>query len=312
MEQPKLPDQELERKSNNEEIVCKRSFIKNGVALSAALAIGGLTLKTTWEEHFDEKAWVENLEQTLTEEEIIEMKKLEIKLGENFSRWYVLKIIEGDRTAFTNRDREVSTPVFTGFDQIENLEDDIEDTISEGELAFPKGWINGEIDEVIFTIDKESPLDFKVSGLHSRNFWGKTEIYFWPSAFGKGKEEDTVDLYNGTLAHELAHANDWTTDSGLNLLERYRLLDSVYESMKKYYSERKADYVEYSESFRNGTPEGEFTAVKEYWAETCALYFCNPQSLKDERPEDYKLVDDFVKKHEPEYDVFERVSRLYK
>src|SRR3989344_351136 len=110
------------------------------------------------------------------------------------------------------------------------------------------------------------------------------------------------DFNTMVIYHELGHVNDWESDMDLNIVEREELLCEVYKRMNSATAFTRQD--KYHESFVDGTKEGLYNAAKEYWADICAEYFWNPKFCQNSYPEDFKLVDKFVKKNDPTYNVF--------
>ena len=46
--------------------------------------------------------------------------------------------------------------------------------------------------------------------------------------------------------------------------------------------------------------------AREYWAQICAEYFESPKMFLENHPKDFQLVDTYVKKKDPSFDVFSK------
>ncbi len=159
---------------------------------------------------------------------------------------------------------------------------------TENYFMYPKGWINGEVGVVEYKDERKGNV-----GAIYNEYFGHSRIIIYSNG-------QTESIGKGILEHELGHANDWETDMDLNILERQQLLLSIHGRLMapdRYQSD-------YYNSFNDGTKEGLYRSVQEYWAEICGEYFTNPQSFLEKHPVDFALVDEYVRKNDPSFDIF--------
>jgi len=228
-------------------------------------------------------------------------------------------IKDGDGKAFVERysgDKEETT--FEGFESIGIQEETIEALFEPGEF-FPANWIEGEVNSVEY-IDQyvyadgedkgsERYLGREKIGEHSDSEEGSSIRFYKNSGFeniGSDREKKILSLrYH--MIHESAHANDWQTDKDFNLAERAELLLSVLERMESDNSfksyQKKSNGGNYWEGFIDGTGSGKYGAAKEYWAEICTAYFLEPESMKDEYPKDFELVNKVIQSQDPGFNA---------
>jgi hypothetical protein len=69
----------------------------------------------------------------------------------------------------------------------------------------------------------------------------------------------------------------------------------------------KSEYLLYLHGYQQGGSKfGLFMAASEYWAQICSEYFTNPEGFLKNHPNDFKLVDTYVKKNDPSFDIFSK------
>ena len=163
--------------------------------------------------------------------------------------------------------------------------------------GFPSSWIKGKISKI--TIHHEN-LGPKVSVVRSGDSIGvfhanNDSIDIFGAAVGK----ENLRLFDKTLAHEMAHGNDWIRNSSLSFSERIDLLAKIASriiSEDRYIS----TYVELV-----GVKDQETTQsarCEEYFAEIAAAYFNNPMEL---HYKDFLIIHNLVLKDNPRFDIDE-------
>jgi hypothetical protein len=239
----------------------------------------------------DMNLYRESVVATLSGEDLKIKNERDTQIEAIFGEQAVKSIFFGDMQAHFERQTGTRLePEIVGFDEAT-----AKYGITENYLLYPKGWINGEFGSVEF-IDKKHK---KKAGDFTR-FLGSQSVLIYRNTEDREYDSVVAPIQKGVFEHEFAHANDWDTDMDLNILERQQLLLSVHGRLTV--SDRyQSDY--YS-SFIDGTPEGLYKSAKEYWAEICGEYFTNPQSFLEKYPVDFALVDEYVKKNDPSFDIF--------
>lgn len=156
--------------------------------------------------------------------------------------------------------------------------------------TYPKNWVDTEVDSIIF---EDYDTKGRAAATATRKLEGPTTIVFYKDA---GK---MLGQLNEIFSHESGHANDWKSDNTLSIEERKKLL---IEITKRYFTGKNIYHSDYVESIKNEDTHSEnYRKVTEYWAEICEEYFDNPQWLKENHPEDYKIVDQYVKKQDRKF-----------
>ncbi|MFH1236475.1 MAG: hypothetical protein V1685_06100, partial [Parcubacteria group bacterium] len=90
-------------------------------------------------------------------------------------------------------------------------------------------------------------------------------------------------------------------DNNLTVDQRLTLFAEV---TRRFTEGRNLYQSEYVESINNPDAiENLNIKVSEYWAEICAAYFTEPEKMKSNNPEDFALVDRWVKLQDPGYDT---------
>lgn len=119
-------------------------------------------------------------------------------------------------------------------------------------------------------------------------------IFYKPAQNSEGEEIVSA------LGHELAHANSWDADNEMTAMDRANLILQVHELMES--SEHlKSSVVEHINE--KNPKKNSYDKVYEYWAVICEEYFAHPEQLKKWYVKEYELVDIFVKKTDPTFDV---------
>ncbi|MEK7501697.1 MAG: hypothetical protein AAB629_02115 [Patescibacteria group bacterium] len=285
---------------------CFKNWGKLGL-LTGAIFVG-IELKKEYDEH--DLEWMENVVQTLSAVELKEKDVKMEKIRSVFGEKAVFLIESGDRLAFLERTKPRSSPRIIGFIE-HGWINHTKYSFTEEHLLYPKNWINGEVSAIEFT-DKLLEINDKhtkggeldSSSLISRALFGKSPVMsIYRNRKKTGSREKIAPFSERIIAHEFGHANDWENDMDLNIADRQDLLLRVYERMTSG-NPFKRDNDKYHETFIDGTQNGMYIATIEYWAEICGGFFENPKSFLDRFPEDFKLVNDYVKKNDPTFDIF--------
>lgn len=166
--------------------------------------------------------------------------------------------------------------------------------------TLPRGFVAGEIVSIRFR-DERMPVG-ETYGLPKSEAAGTAEsvmvaegtiITFWKGMKGASSEE----IWNGTILHEVAHANDWETDRNLDADERKDLKRRVLERVQAGDRHRSS----YVESINNPIPQMELEIkAKEYWGEIVEAWLSG--ELQDPSSPDFALVQEYVAKNDPGFD----------
>lgn len=166
--------------------------------------------------------------------------------------------------------------------------------------TLPESFVDGEVASIGFTDEKFEMHESYGAELQESQGAGtaaggtraeRTVITFWKGMKGHPSEQ----IWNGTLLHEVAHANDWDTDDQMEPAERTELKANVVarvQSEDRY----RSPYVE-AISNPDAAKELDIKA-KEYWGEIVEAY------LKGEAlpTDDEALVKGFIAKSDPAFD----------
>ncbi|PJE75717.1 hypothetical protein COV04_03340 [Candidatus Uhrbacteria bacterium CG10_big_fil_rev_8_21_14_0_10_48_11] len=176
----------------------------------------------------------------LPEEEREAIRQLQAKLQERFGAKTIEQIFIWDNIAFGERRTESpptnEVPIYG--DAFKKMPVDVQQLFTELPEVFPKSWLQDEIDGIYF-IDKPGKQTVwdgeiaQVSAEFTTNFVDRNEalqkflVYQLSPGISHATPEACNSTFRQTIAHELAHANDWLTDRALTLLERYEMLDQI-------------------------------------------------------------------------------------
>jgi len=162
------------------------------------------------------------------------------------------------------------------------------------EKTFPKNWFTGEVSAISFSgKTQELPANYGIKSEAWADFNRNTKkVTFYELA-----RRQRISANMECLAHEAGHANDWGTDNEASFDEKAGLLLDVTERLNSE-DRYQSPYVE---SIKNDDPKREkYYKATEYWAEICEAYFRFPRDMNFN---DFKLVSDWVKKNDPNFDV---------
>lgn len=275
---------------------CFRRWGGVGVAVGAFF-IGGEVAAQTPE---NTEAYKSHITISMSAEQLKQKEANEAEIRYIFGNDAVLGINSADLAAFLERKKERREPVVGGFTG-KNFSYDYNDLFTEKYGRYPQRWINGEVSRIEFINcidDVENDLATFQNGI----------IGLYIDRKKINKDELPVD--NDTIAHELAHANDWEEDMDLNILDRQNQLLEVHNRLMAPDAFKKGESLDYSPHL-DGTKGGLLMAAFEYWAEICAEYFINPREFLKDHPKDFKLVDTYVKKNDPSFNVFNKTKKAF-
>lgn len=186
-------------------------------------------------------------------------------------------------------------PKFENFDPRHLTEQELRNLLI---TTYPRNWIKTEIDRVVFSADSVGLPDQyglnqpMVGTVEERAGSAKVTIYHRTA----GDLERVAQIY----AHESGHVN-WTGDASVKYEERVELL---YAVAKRFLTGRDCYPSAYVQEINNPDPQkADFLRIQEYWAEVCEAYFTDPDDLR-RHPEDFALVDTWVKKQDPDYEPY--------
>lgn len=175
---------------------------------------------------------------------------------------------------------------------------------SEGD-SYPAGWIGDDVDQIDIKnfSDIEGPV-YKKEGQQIAGQANDKNSMQLGVIDGLSKEDQlkTLDWHFG---HESGHLNDWSEDHSARFNERVDLLARVHQRLNapdRFEDITGSDYGNMEKI--EDESKRQFYLAKEYWAMICEHYFTFPEILKEESPKDFALVDDWVKRQDPNFDPF--------
>ncbi len=175
---------------------------------------------------------------------------------------------------------------------------------SEGD-SYPRGWIDENIDQI--DIVDPSSIQSPVYGKEGQQYIGGANdknIMTLGILDGLSKKEQLAAL-DWVFAHESGHLNDWRNDHSAKYHERVDLLARTHQRMSApdRFEEIGGSGYGDMETVQN-REQHQFYLVSEYWGTICEYYFTFPEILKEKSPNDFALVDAWVKRQDPEFDPF--------
>jgi hypothetical protein len=296
----------MEKLDNNQKSVVEK--IRDWAYISTLIGASFLAGKSIIEIHGkyeQEREYKNHITTSLSEQEKNELDQNFSLLSEYFGADIINIIRNGDKKAFFERKQsEPMETVYIGFQNAGLNNKSVKKFISESGF-FPKNFIEGEVEGIYFS----------ESGLIKDG--GKVEGWMIPNEnivviFMKSQEHSIDEIEKEKLlwyikeisSHELGHANDWENDKEINISERVMLLKAIWERLnsedKLITREAKLGNIEYYESKKDN-----YKKAQEYWAELCKEYFSFPSLLKKDHPKDFEIVDNFMKKQDPNFNVFD-------
>jgi len=170
--------------------------------------------------------------------------------------------------------------------------------------GFPTEWIKLNIKKI--RIHKEefgSVNTYTRTGRAAGEFAiASDSINIYSSAI-KGKYRITFDQ---TVAHEIAHGNDWVNNEKLNVQERITLLAKIAARVWS----RDRFVSSYVESINHKDPKtANVRQCEEYFAEVASAYFNCPDVLNYK---DFQIIHELVTKRDPNFNIEEaKRARVY-
>ena len=320
-----LQEEEIERFKRRKSFLRKYSgLIHRGLGVLALVAVGSVNFPKFQRNFEDTKKILGGIESV---DDALELTSLScdavIKTGEDSLKLVIAgqllnkieeqeKITEEKQTTVSFKNEDILDPETRKF---------ISELFSEENLVFPKEGLK-EVEHLIFSKEYEKmPEQYGQNLSHDGHKAGQAEdfgrtvrVYFNKELYGENKNKLPKRLSAIQIAsvifHEISHCNDWVRDSEMGLIERLRMLKLITERIN---SEDRfiSDYVEAIDS-PNGKKQTQYIKATEYWAEICEEYFAAPEAFKIENPVDFKIVDDFIKKQSPGFDIFEAMKKIQK
>jgi len=172
--------------------------------------------------------------------------------------------------------------------------------------TFPKGWVNNEVGAIFqMGVDSVSGDQKGLGGgwvtlalIERAGYYGRKDRITLNA--DTNKKHLVQDIVNGTLAHEIGHANDWELDNEMNHEERADLLLSISERL----SSEDRFQSNYVESINNADKQKEsYLKAIEYWAEICGQYFQDPAQL---HVKDFRIVSAEIRRTDPNFNWQEK------
>lgn len=218
-------------------------------------------------------------------------------------------------TYFSDIDRDVKPedPEINGFNKLHPKLSDENLKRIWNEKYYPKGWINERVGAVEYAEQEIQatdqygldPKNWAITGKFNAPETKKVKItIFRPtgSLVGDDSVKEVITVLDSVLNHELGHANDWKEED-MNFKNRVEFLyDVAQQCFNKGSMESK-----YVESIKNDNPHVEkYCKVVEYWGEICQCYFSWPSKFKAAYPDAFALVDKYVQKEEPGFNIVEK------
>src|SRR3989344_3922063 len=258
----------------------------------------------------EDKEWREHVSSTLDTDSQRKKGMYESQIREFFGEEALREIEDGDKSAYFEKKnkQQHKPPALEGFLEHGTTNEHVY-LFDEKYGFYPRGWVNGEVEDVEYVDDIGGKLkagsrkggEFRRKGI----LGSKIFLYRTTPKAGDGGNEHFVS--NEAVFHELGHANDWESDQDLNIIERQDLLLKVLNRMNETDAYDTNDH--YHKSYLDGTKRGSYRAVKEYWADICAEYFCNPEGFQKSHPKDFELVDAQAKKNDATFNVLDFENR---
>jgi hypothetical protein len=226
-----------------------------------------------------------------------------------------IKIIEdklGPEAVTDIAKKHITEPVLSGTDttvDIKNFDDiDVEEEtlerLWEDGNTYPKGWIDGEVSEI--NMNDTKLLDKKGVGAFV-HIWehGRKKIIIMNHNFSNSPEDlTTIDSY---FSHELGHTNDWENKKDASFQKRIALLADVLRQIEN--TDIEDLYDGYDLYDIDDETQKNMLEARETWATMCQLYFFHSDIFRDIYPDAFKIVDDWVKNTDPNFDPIDAAHK---
>lgn len=304
-----LPD--IIEKNFRSRVRCFMDWASLGVVMSGIFFAGGIVVRNGCRDLNYQTECLYNL----SEEDMARREKYEGQIFRIFGESTIERIITVDRRLYSSRHRENKKPDMVGFSDCpaENCSYIVKYVLTEDYGMFPKGWINGNIGRIEY-VDKNITKKIFDSVIAEKggDFGNRFNLSDGPTlclykTFRQEptEEEKSSKISEPVVLHEIGHANSWETDLKLSLLEREEMILLVYDRMTSPDAWHDDHGQKYYELFLNGNMEYAYEGTEEYWASICCEYFNDPKKFQEKFPADFNLVDKYVKKHDPKFNVLD-------
>lgn len=249
---------------------------------------------------------VESEEKLSTDQKAILVENLEFVSGE-FSRYIISYLEEGCRVAKKWKQSGKHELNIFGFEYLSVSNEKL--AILWSEKYYPKHWIEGNVRSINYfktvSRDKVYGKDFYYSG-RTEDFKHLVNFFASPDSGSevqkKKTEEATKTNLDWTFSHELGHNNDWVNATYLSPRERIELLAEVARAYSHPQSFKSVmgyvDSIENEDKFKQ-----KYYRTREWWGTVCEWYFTFPDLLRQRSEKDFRLVDKWVRKRDPQYDT---------
>lgn len=182
---------------------------------------------------------------------------------------------------------------------------------SEGD-TYPRGWIDDDIDEVDIVDDDLLENKDVVYRKENQELAGVADHLnrMQLVVIDVPDKKDKLETLDWTFSHESGHLNDWAKDRNAKLYERVDLLARVHQRMTApdRFRDPLGDSYGDMKMIKN-EEKRQFCLTKEYWATLCEYYFTFPEILRNEAPADFDLVDEWVKREDPNFNPLKAANR---
>lgn len=291
-----------------------RTMTAWGIISLSSLGVFKFAFKEDYKQQYKPKtviAYIEKERGPLTEIEKIDIQKKLDYLKDQFSSNIISHL---KKSVETNKEVNLKPIKIRGFEKAGLSNKDLKNLWSE--KYYPRGWLDEEINGVEYKDEKGKGIkDYglekgRTAGIHESAKSGKSKITFFKSFTPKTKGEfknftDTLDWH---FSHEASHANDWSNEAELDFKQRVEFLYEISQSCFREGAFR--DSLGYIQSIKNPDSRKErYFKVEEYWAISCDHYFTMPDTFKELYPQEFELVDKYVKKEDPTFNPVEKVQQ---
>ena len=207
-------------------IVCAKKWGRGALGAVVLLAAAAPEIRSLKREH----EWRRYTEDALSPHEKAETKALARKIAEIFGDEVNARIEQGDETAYFLRKEKREKARIVGFEE-SGLSNVARYMLTEDFMFFPKGWIDGEVDKIVY-VDREEDLhELQSDGVllgevEDQIISSRPAMYIYQNP----RYKDYIAKYpylavdDNTVFHELGHVNDWLHNEDLTIVERQRLL----------------------------------------------------------------------------------------
>jgi len=273
------------------------------VTIAGLIAIGGIS---AYENYFSQVS-KSKASSELSAADLIELKQnVEYILDEHPKE--VISLFELREDIIEERNSE--PPAFKGFEDSEIGKDLPQELWNE--VNYPKNSIDRTTDEVEFVttgLKADESYNLQNDEASGMTFYEKSKIILAKSSSTEGLSDfkEIADTYDATFAHEWGHKNDWFGQENLSTVERLEFFAEVSRAFDREGAVLKNGYVN-----RINNPDKKlekFYKVVEWWAELTQAYMMFPENFEKGCPEEFQLVDKWVKKLDPNFDPVESVAK---